>query len=54
MKARGVTEKAWGFAMNGMGCRLGGHGVPLVRVQGFGGEVNVLLKRAQSATSKGA
>ena len=53
VKAWGVTKKAWGFATNGMGCHLGGHGVPLVRVQGFGGEVNVLLKRAWSATGKG-
>ena len=44
VKAWGVAKKARGFAMNGMGCRLGGRGVPPVRVQGFGGEVNVLPK----------
>ena len=54
VKARGVTRKARGFAMNGVGCRLGGRRVPLVRVQGFGGEVNVLPKRAWSASGKGA
>ena len=54
VKAQGVTEKAQGFAMNGVGCCLGGCGVPPVNVQGFGGEMNVLPKRAWSATSKGA
>ena len=61
VKARVVAKKAWGFATNGAGCRLGGRGVPLVRVQGFSGEVNVLPKghglplvKAHGFTGEGA